>query len=469
MIRYFYIVLLGTVCVASSDANRRVSYNPGEWRTLASIGTALEATEEHADLSPVGVIVDMSTRMYGTGVLVSDRVVVTAGHVFKNSVSEPDPAPSRWRFYLWHRPGGLNTARVEYSYNVSEIHMHAGWTGRLHARGGVGDGDLLGVDIGVAVLSSPVVHVTPATLPDRGWLEPLGSRVMHAGYGYITNAQTGHERNIGWNTSMLLGGYNTLDRVREQIDMPHVQDDHEGGVLATDFDDGTQQNNALSSEYGTVGYIGPGDSSREPVYLESTTAAGDSGGPLFIQQQPGEWVLIGINSYGTKDPSVYGDISVYTRVQNHLDWLYQFTGQVETTEPDTVEQSEPVIEEPIEEEQSVVIEEPIEEEQSVVIEQPVEEKPEPEWRILGELGWVFVMPNGWCYHLTHGWIYIVQTDDHMWVWSTHVGWWWSNVRTYPQIWLHDQQSWSLVDVDRSNTKQTAMYVYRFDQWWVKTK
>lgn len=432
------------LCVTRGETNRRVSYNPGELLQTLSLGTKLTHTNDHADLGPVGMLIDWQNKSYGTGVLVSDRVVVTAGHVFKYSESDADPVASDWRFILRQRPGGVDHELVEHRYNVSEVHMHAGWTGRLHARGGDGDGDLLGVDIGVAILSEPVTHVQPATLTPDGWLEPLGARVMHAGVGNITNGKTGGERNHRWDTSMLAAGYNTLDRVQQQVHAPHVAPEHTGGVLATDYDDGTQQHNALSASYGTIGYIGTGDSSPDPVRLESTTCAGDSGGPLFVQHDDGDWVLIGINSYGTKAPSVYGDISVYTRVQNHLQWITRFIDQ---TSNNRIIQPAP---------------------------EPVESHAEPveplssNWQQLGHLGWVYVMSNGWCYHLTHGWIYIMQTGDHMWVWSDHVGWWWSNIHTYPQIWLHDQQSWSLVDVDRSNTEQTMLYVYRFDQWWIKT-
>lgn len=425
----FTTTLLITCATVLNAGERRVSYNPGDYYKHRELGLSLEQTADHADLSCMGMLVDWSTKFYGTGVLISDRVVLTAAHLFKYDNSKPDPQASNFRFIIKRLNDGVWSSTT---YHVSEVHMHAGWTARLHARGGTGDGDLLGVDIGVAILSEPVPHVTPARLPMEGWVEPLGSLVMHAGYGVSTDASTGYERDRWWDTSKPLAGYNTLDRVRVQVDVPHVPAQHEGGVLATDYDDGTQQNNSLSNQYGTVGYIGSGDSSPEPVYMESTTCSGDSGGPLFTREDDGEWTLIGINSYGTEDPSVYSDISVYTRVQNHLHWIAGFIA-------DTTTQPEPA---------------------------------GGEWTLYDGVGWMYVTSTGWVYHVTRGWMYMSEMYDDqtdrvtggVWFWTSDIGWWWTDSDVYPHVWSNTHESWMYVDTERSDHSQTMVYVYRFDQW-----
>ena len=46
---------------------------------------------------------------------------------------------------------------------------------------------------------------------------------------------------------------------------------------------------------------------------------GDSGGPAFVRTL-GYWRLHGVVSYGTSE-SEYGDVTVYTRLASHYDWL----------------------------------------------------------------------------------------------------------------------------------------------------
>ena len=48
-------------------------------------------------------------------------------------------------------------------------------------------------------------------------------------------------------------------------------------------------------------------------------AEGDSGGPL-IAFQDNIWRIFGTVSYGTSD-STYGDVTILTRLNNHLQWI----------------------------------------------------------------------------------------------------------------------------------------------------
>src|SRR5690606_19627531 len=49
---------------------------------------------------------------------------------------------------------------------------------------------------------------------------------------------------------------------------------------------------------------------------EATTAAGDSGGPLFLGD-----AVAGITSWGSSGSSRYGDMARYTRVSFHKSWI----------------------------------------------------------------------------------------------------------------------------------------------------
>ncbi|MCH7225029.1 trypsin-like serine protease [Haloferula sp. A504] len=71
------------------------------------------------------------------------------------------------------------------------------------------------------------------------------------------------------------------------------------------------------------------------TFLEGTTAAGDSGGPLYVLNPlTGEWEVAGITSWGTnplledgldRQNSIYGDVAFYTDVAQHSDWIQSTT------------------------------------------------------------------------------------------------------------------------------------------------
>src|SRR5207253_581057 len=80
--------------------------------------------------------------------------------------------------------------------------------------------------------------------------------------------------------------------------------------LAYDFDDGTKANNTLSA-YGSRGQVSGGD---------AMTAPGDSGGPGFLVDRNGNFLIAGVTSYGTTKTS-FGAIGVDERVSTQAPWV----------------------------------------------------------------------------------------------------------------------------------------------------
>lgn len=65
--------------------------------------------------------------------------------------------------------------------------------------------------------------------------------------------------------------------------------------------------------------------------LEGTTASGDSGGPLFVNNQ-----IIGVTSWGTSPTSLYGDLAYWTPIHPYTAWITQVSGIGAVPEPATM-------------------------------------------------------------------------------------------------------------------------------------
>ena len=95
-----------------------------------------------------------------------------------------------------------------------------------------------------------------------------------------------------------------------------------GGLLAFDFDAPRETSNTLGDSFGAFENLPAGSSGSFPLEFEVSTAEGDSGGPL-IARVDDHWRIFGTVSYGSSD-STYGDITVFSRIYNQLDWIHDF-------------------------------------------------------------------------------------------------------------------------------------------------
>jgi cyclophilin family peptidyl-prolyl cis-trans isomerase/outer membrane protein assembly factor BamB len=297
---------IGTRHDVSLELHRQMGANLGSF----------SSGDNFPDLSPVG-LVQSSKGFVGTGTLISPTIVVTAGHILRGSYKAKAPVASEWTFSL-----GSDSLKPTETYSVSEVILHPGWTARLSYEGGIGDGDLLGLDLALLRLDSPVVGVTPARLNAED-SEPIGSRVILAGYGSIADGKGGVTSVDNFDR---LAGENTLDRVVETVNASNVPQAYRGGLLGVDFDSPDEIFNALGSQASLIDYLGSGSSASTPLPYESTTAEGDSGGPAFVRMN-GVWKVVGTVSYGTES-SVYGDVTVYTRLASQLTWLQTYLEEV---------------------------------------------------------------------------------------------------------------------------------------------
>lgn len=119
-------------------------------------------------------------RGFGSGVLVSPTVYVTAGHAT--------------RFF---DDAGLTRARVTFdpvatdaaaTFHEGTVHTHPGFSGRF------GDPN----DVGVVVFDSPIPGITPAQFPSANLLGELGPQGLHDQLF----------KTVGFGTQALLGGAN---------------------------------------------------------------------------------------------------------------------------------------------------------------------------------------------------------------------------------------------------------------------
>jgi hypothetical protein len=213
----------------------------------------------------------------GSGVLVSDRVIVTAGHLHKkaDSIEEADP--------ITEVCFGTNLASPQYKAKVIQEIPHENF--RVVDSG---DYEKYRHDLCLLIVEKTVPPNWERVQRVRsGKLTPQNfTSVQVVGFGHTNQAGT-----TGWGT-------------KRYTDVPirsfDCSDDRIGGFPEVEFSAGKNRG-------------------------ERDTCKGDSGGPA-LWQEDGRWLLAGTTSRLTKDhrPNVQcGDGGIYVKMEFYNDWIDQ--------------------------------------------------------------------------------------------------------------------------------------------------
>jgi secreted trypsin-like serine protease len=231
-----------------------------------------------ANVAFAGVVgLGFSGGQYCSGVLIAPTTVLSARHC----------APVAGEFVRF----GTNFASPTFSSNIQSV---------LFPGGGSASSPLLdGGDVAIVRLATAVPSsiATPFLLSDAT-TSLVGFSVATIGYGASGIGSTG----ATVSDDIRRGGTNVLDRYGAAV-TPSANISGTANIFSTDFDNPAGTSN-------TLGWLG---SSAMATTFEATTASGDSGGPLLIDNG-GQWTLVGVLSGGTTSNSVYGDISWWTGV-----------------------------------------------------------------------------------------------------------------------------------------------------------
>lgn len=413
----FLIVVFSASSLA--DQRRIGKRHDVEWNSYYQFGNNhgdFEPSDTYPDLSVVGALIS-TTGALGTATLVAPNYIVTAAHVIKNDYYE-SIQPNHWKFYLSHDFGAATSFDI---YEVVSITVHPAWIARQTSTNTLGDGDELGVDLAILKLNRSVTGVYPARLPSEND-DPLGMRAVLGGFGTLVEGDTGNQDT---SNDRRVGGENTIDRSVAKVYKAGVPDSQRGGLLGIDFDSPLAAHNILASG-NSIELLGSGDSQAVPLSLEASTAVGDSGGPAFVRTN-GYWRVHGVVSYGTTDSS-YGDVTVYTRLATHYDWLIQQL---------------------------------------------------PEWadsKILNDSGWLenpwlgtFIpVSGGWNFHANLGWLYIpFSKGNSFWGWSDLLNKWiWLSDQAFPFVYCYtgSHNFWLFALLQSSNGTILRAYDYSTSSW-----
>lgn len=280
----------------------------------------LAAAEPFAGVVEIVVETGLGTRR-GSGVVVGENWVLTAAHVTAGA---------------GHASVSVRTGSG--AIDAAELRYAEGWAASP-APGLAQGSDLVLVRLGTPTSLAPAAIAPQVAIGTVGFLGGFG----RTGTGVLGASQPAE----------LLFAMNGIDRQIATI---------AGGLLATDFDDGSSSRNALDATtarrtYYDLGFddpklsstvldAAPGTSLADwgglptassffaglaDEFLEGTSAGGDSGGPLFIfDAGENQWQLAGLNSWGinpllpegfARSDSRYGDLAFYTDLTTHRDWI----------------------------------------------------------------------------------------------------------------------------------------------------
>lgn len=225
----------------------------------------------------------------GSGVMLSDRWILTAGHVSQSK-----------------QTGGIfNVGGVDYTIESTILHPGYSTSGTSYSN-----------DLGLLYLSSAVNGVSAAEMLHlEAPASIIGREATYVGFGYSGTGLTGAETPIE-----LRAFTNLIEFYGDQYGLTTTS-------FVSDFDNPTGTSNRQ-------------DSNPVATRLEGAVAPGDSGGGVFITVG-GVPYLIGINSYSgyvslATSNSKYGGLSGAVDLQQFHSWIFSNTEIAAVPEPGTL-------------------------------------------------------------------------------------------------------------------------------------
>jgi hypothetical protein len=249
----------------------------------------------------VGRVLHDNKEPGGSCILIDDRHVLSAAHVFIKSDSKPETRNINGKTITIYnqvnsRTGDPTDYLIELKgkiYQCRSLTIYPGYFDSS-AHGGL--------DIALVELATPVSDVLPAMINTAQ--DELHTRVVGVGYGASGPAYPADKVKAN---SEKIGGENIIDSI-SGIPLNGIPTD-----LMADFD------SPVNPELNTMG-------DSKPLPLEYGFAGGDSGGGLFCEKG-GKWELIGICHRSTLTVEqvmkygYYGIVMRWTRVSAFRDWI----------------------------------------------------------------------------------------------------------------------------------------------------
>lgn len=309
MKKLFFLLVSGVICQTIDAGVYRHDVDAQKYKDLAS--------QKQFDCA--GLVIEASSSISGSCVLIGDRYVLCAAHVFiKTDPAKPDTSYVNSSMVILNRVANPRVADVKgYTFRFKrEIRYAKSIIVHPVYLKDISEGNC---DLALIELSEPVTDIKPAKLNTA--FDELNC--IATGVGWGASGKANEPENVAmWFEE--IAGQNRIDNIAGY--------EYNGKQTSLEADFDHPINYKDCNKMG-----GP-----EPLPLEYMTSGGDSGGGLFRQGNNDEWELIGICTGGGVDfkqlikTGYYGQKGGWTRVSVFNDWITKTIKNLEKRDSKTL-------------------------------------------------------------------------------------------------------------------------------------